>query len=424
MYWRWLLWKSQYWPEEKLKELQWKLLSKTLDHCFTHVAYYRNLIQKLGVHRGDFRSLEDLSLLPILNKEDVIRHHDELKVDRFDRYHARTVRTSGTTGTPIEIYWDIDTNILELTCQWRHFSWAGYRLGDPFLDIRSRLFDVPEGFTWNWKCRAMEVSSDLINETNIQKYADLIRKYRITMWRGFPASIHHLCLLLEQARIKDVKPKIIITTSEPILSYQKNFIETWAGIPVCDNYGQMEHTFLICQCPEGGYHIAPEYGYIEFVKKDGTSAKPGEEGRIIATDLHKRVFPLIRYETGDNAVLSDRKCSCGRKLPLIEKPCGRRIDYLLTLDGRWVSGMGGTLIPLDGIRKAQLIQKRPGSLDIYLVALETYQEENDRILITLMKKKLGEGMDIRIHHVEEVPHRSPGKYQFVINHLKHDSSGS
>ncbi|OVE79707.1 hypothetical protein BVY01_01660, partial [bacterium I07] len=81
------------------------------------------------------------------------------------------------------------------------------------------------------------------------------------------------------------------------------------------------------QCPESkGYHIAPEYGIVEIIASDGTAARDGEEGRLIATGLHNRAFPLIRYDTMDFAIASERRCTCGRTLPIIRN--GQQIERI------------------------------------------------------------------------------------------------
>ena len=108
-------------------------------YFFTNVPYYRDLFARLRLHRADFTSLEDLSLIPILRKDTLLDYQEQFKADEFAKYRPREIRTSGTTGTPLKVYWDLDSNILELTCMWRHFSWAGWRLGEPFLDIHSRF---------------------------------------------------------------------------------------------------------------------------------------------------------------------------------------------------------------------------------------------------------------------------------------------
>ncbi|HUT03893.1 MAG TPA: hypothetical protein VM163_08390 [bacterium] len=417
LYWRWFLWRSQYYPRERLLSLQWKLLSRMLDHCLEHVPHYRNLFKKLGLKRSDFRRLRDLSRLPILSKDYLIEHHDEFKADNFERFRPRAIQTSGTTGSPLTVYWDSDSNVIEFTCMWRHFSWLGYRLGEPFLDIRSVVMDAPGGYKWNRKCRGLEMSSDIIDAANIGKYAELLRSYHVKLWRGHPAAIDSLCRLLSDAGIDDVRPKCVFTASEAVLDHQRRFIEKWSGVPVCDNYGLKEHNVLITQCPQGGYHVAMEYGIVEIINDDGTPAGPGEEGRIIATGLHNKAFPLIRYDTMDYATPTDRICRCGRTLPLVERLTGRVDDRVQTADGRWVSGLSFAFFFPKGIKRAQLLQKEKLTLDVYVVPNPEFDDETANTLRAELKRKLGEAMVVRIHTAEEVPYRSCGKFKFVISQM-------
>ncbi|OVE79714.1 hypothetical protein BVY01_01695 [bacterium I07] len=419
-YWRHILWRSQYWSSGKLRQLQWNLLSGLLDHCFLHVPFYKYRLEELGLRRSDFRGLEDLAKLPVINKYIVKERFDDFKAIPFNRYNPKRIRSTGTSGYPLDVYWDSPSNVIELLCQYRHFSWAGYRLGEPFLDIRSVVFDESEVYRWNWQCRGLEVSSDYIDSSNIEYYAGLLRKYRIKLWRGYPQSIDYFCRLLEDAGINDIKPKTIVSVAFSILPYQCQFIESWSGVPVCDNYGLDEHVALICQCPESkGYHIAPEYGIVEIIASDGTAARDGEEGRLIATGLHNRAFPLIRYDTMDFAIASERRCTCGRTLPIIEKLTGRIDDFILDTRGRWVSAVGFPLINVKGIRKAQIVQETEKSLDVFIVPEKSFGKLNENQIIREYRKKLGRTMEIRVHHVDEVPYPRPGKkYKFSINKIK------
>ena len=398
--------------------MQWNLLSKLLDHCFRHVPYYQKLFAEFGLQRSDFASLEDISRVPILSKDVLRDFNEEFKSDNFLRCRPREKRTSGSTGTPLRVYWDLDSNVLELTCMWRHFSWAGYRLGELFLEVGSRVLDAPEGYKWNWNCRGLEIFSDNIDVTNIKRYTEILRKYHPKLWRGLPGAIDSLCRLLKEAHIRDLKPKYVITSGEPLLDNQRKLIESWTGVTVCESYGLMEHNAFICQCPQGGYHIASEYGLVEIIKDDGTPAQPGEEGRIIATGLHNKAFPLLRYDTGDYAISSDRMCNCGRTLPLVERITGRMDDRILNADGKWISGLYLSFDFASGLRMAQVIQEEPRSLDVYLVPSKDYSDETETFLHAELKKKLGESMKIRFHRVKQVPFRSAGKSKFIISRLK------
>ncbi len=426
LYWRYWLWKSQYWPQEKLFQFQWKLLSKILDHCFENVPYYKHLFKEIGLKRNDITSLDCFKNIPIIDKMKVKAHFDLFKATNFPLYNPKKIHTTGTTGTPMTFFWDNRSNILELMCQYRHFSWAGYRLGEPFLDIRSVAIDNSKGYKWNWKCQGLEFSSDNINSSNIEMYAEILRKYRIKLWRGYPLSIDYLCRMLNKADIQDIKPEYVVSVSYGLMDYQRKFIEDWTGVPVCDNYGQNEHIALICQCPEAkGYHIASEYGIVEIIKDNGKPAKPGEQGRIVATGIHNYAFPLLRYDTKDYAIASDKTCSCGRTLPLIEKLTGRIEDFLLDTRENWVSGFGFPLRGVEGIQKAQIIQTKKDFIKIYLVLENNYTADTDLDIIKKYKLKLGQTMKIKISHVEEVPFPRYGqKYKFVINKLREEKQYS
>ena len=403
LYWRWKLWRSQYYPPEKLKALQWELLSSMLDHCFENVPYYQEEFARLGLHRSDFRSLDDLPMIPVINKWTLIDNYDEFKASNFHKFNPVEVYTTGSTGTPLKYYIDINSNVMELTSQWRHFSWVGYRLGQPFADIRNKIVNPPIGFKWNWKCRSIDVSTLGINSKTIGEYVELFKKYHIKFWRGHPSALHHLCEVLKDSGINDVKPDLIISSAEPILAYQRRLIESYAGVPVCDNFGLHEHNMLVCQCPQGGYHIASEYGIVEILKNNGEPACSGEEGRIIATGLHNRAIPLLRYEIGDYAIPSEKTCVCGRTLPLVESLTGRYMERVFTSDGRGISQMRYSLKLGKNIRMTQFVQEKRGEVDLYIVPDKNYTTENNQEMFDELKQSFGESMVFHIHIVTDVP---------------------
>ncbi len=411
-YWRYTLWRSQYYSTQKLESLQWQLLSRMLEHCKHEVPYYE---KHLGTSR--IQRLEDFSAVPILNKETLWKVSDELRARDFRRYRPRATRTSGTTGSPRTVYWDKGSSVMELACQWRHMSWLGYRLGQTLLDLRSKVIDDPPGYQWHGACRVLAVTTDDLDANAIVEMAQLVRRFKPVLWRGHPLSIYTFCKYLEEAGIQDLKPSAVVSCSESLLPAQREFIEAFSGVRVCDSYGLKEHNALITQCPEGGYHICVEYGHVEILRRDEEPAKPGEEGRIVATGLHNRAFPLIRYDTGDMAVASDRICSCGRRLPLVEKISGLRADYLLDSRGNWLSGFRLNTFELDGIRFSQLVQSQPDSVDVYLVPAPDYKNSVGEDLVHGLKRKLGKEMIINLHLVHQVPIRDHLKFQYVVNRL-------
>ena len=53
-------------------------------------------------------------------------------------------------------------------------------------------------------------------------------------------------------------------------------------------------------------------GLVELLNERGEPAAPGEPAEIVGTGFGNVSFPLIRYRTGDGAVIAERPCSCNR----------------------------------------------------------------------------------------------------------------
>src|SRR5260370_2605487 len=71
-------------------------------------------------------------------------------------------------------------------------------------------------------------------------------------------------------------------------------------------------------------------------------------------------MPILRYQVGDVAVWSDRRCGCGRGLPLLERLEGREADYVLTPAGELISGISLTenfALHVPGLAQLQIIQE-------------------------------------------------------------------
>ena len=66
--------------------------------------------------------------------------------------------------------------------------------------------------------------------------------------------------------------------------------------------------------------------------------EPGKPGRIVATGLDNKVMPLIRYDTGDWATISEiERCECGFVGTTFKRIEGRGEDIIFLDDGTQVS---------------------------------------------------------------------------------------
>jgi len=156
---------------------------------------------------------------------------------------------------------------------------------------------------------------------------------------------------------------------------------------------------------------------VEFVLDDGSWAAPGQEGRIVVTDLINHGMPLIRYAVGDLGVPSDRACRCGRGLPLMEGLTGRSADFLRRRDGSMVAGISlveKTLTAVKGIEQLQIIQNRLDEFLLNVVPAAHYDQESERELRQVMHDVFGRDIRIEVAKVERLSQERNSKYRFSI----------
>jgi phenylacetate-CoA ligase len=426
-----LLRQSEHWSQAQVETYQRAKLAALLRHCIVNVPYYRGHFQRAGMDAGAIRAenaLACLESLPILDK-DILRETPDLFTARnAGRFNAKALQTSGTTGTPLTIYWDRGSNVMEFCCIQRLWRWAGFRIGQPFLDLRSRLLSDDEPrlirdgdarYLRNWKVNGLEFNADSINESNVEAYYGVLLRYRPCLVRGHPQAIQYLAALLRSKALTGWRPTAVTTASEALYDFQRREIEEAWGVAVLDSYGLREHNVFIAQCPEGSYHVSPEYGICEILDDDWKPVKPGREGWIIATGLHNYAQPLLRYNTRDRAIAAGggRTCTCGRTLPVIERIVGRIDDCLRTRDGRRYSGMSFAFFGRRGIRKARLVQESFETVTVQLVVTPDFDERESALLLEALERKVDHKIKFRPRIVDDIVQETSGKFKFVVSRL-------
>jgi phenylacetate-CoA ligase len=134
-------------------------------------------------------------------------------------------------------------------------------------------------------------------------------------------------------------------------------------------------------------------------------------------------MPFIRYDTGDEGVISERCCPCGRGLPLLAKVSGRTTDFLLATNGRKIPGLAISLKVLasEGVDKFQIIQEKYGEVIVKVVLTKGYQKDDMGMLTKKItdeyKAILGENMDIIVKYVDQIPATREGKRRVVVSKL-------
>ena len=381
---------SQWWEPEALEAYQRRQLGRMVRHAYENVPYYRELFVRLKLHPEDIHGPEDLQRLPVLTRHDVRKNRERLVARGFQRHRPVLYRTSGTTGEPVAFYLDRNANVLEFCYYWRYWSWAGYRPGQPFADLGLQAFldrDLEAPVGWSPFLRKLSLNAARLSLQTVETFVRAMERHRVLFLKGPPSGLHTLARLLEEKGL-GVELRAVFTTGETLLPGQREAIQAAFHGPVLDSYGHMERTVGISQCPEGSYHIHPEYGVLEIERLDHLSSDAVTVGTAIGTSLHNLAMPLLRYRIGDLIeVRAGRpRCACGRSLPLCERILGRSQDLLVTRDGRYVTNAFIIFHAVPGVSWFQIVQHDLEHFELVVEADEAFTpEEESRVIRTLAR---------------------------------------
>jgi phenylacetate-CoA ligase len=118
--------RSQWYPEKTIRYYQIKRLKKIISHSYENVPYYGRLFDSHGIKINDIDSIDQLSRIPILQKESVKTDPVDFHSRNIWKYKYHKFRTSGSTGMPLELFVDRKLHTFALSLTWRDFHSVGY----------------------------------------------------------------------------------------------------------------------------------------------------------------------------------------------------------------------------------------------------------------------------------------------------------
>jgi phenylacetate-CoA ligase len=132
----------------------------------------------------------------------------------------------------------------------------------------------------------------------------------------------------------------------------------------------------------------------------GQSVPDGMAGEVVVTTFNK-VYPLIRFGTGDLSVLNPTPCPCGRTTPRLTRILGRA-DEVTKVRGMFVhpSQLDAVMAEMPQVGRYQLVVRRKGFEDDLILRVETAIATKD--LAARLEARVRETIKLRTQ-VEVVP---------------------
>ncbi len=316
---------------KELRDLQEKRLRWTVNQA-DKVPFYQRLLGDASVRPGDIRTLSDLGKVPFTGKKD-LRGGYPFGFLAVPRKEVRRIHTtSGTTGKPTVVaYTGKDlSNWAGLIA--RNLTMVGLAEGDVFQNmVNYGLFTGGLGFHSGAELMGLTVVPSATGNTRRQ--VEMIGDFGVNGVHCTPSYALHLAEVAEEAGATLGSLRVGCFGAEPWSEATRCELEGRLGLSAFDSYGlsEMYGPGVAMECPEkDGLHIWHDSYLVEIIDPaTGESLGPGERGEMVITPLVKEAMPLLRYRTGDIAMLMDGDgCSCGRGQK-ISRILGRSDDMLV-----------------------------------------------------------------------------------------------
>lgn len=407
------------WSLEQFKTYQTALLHDLLVSA-NRSPYYQQLFQENEI-QIDNDPWQAFSRIPFLTKETLRQRSRDLLTKSTLPKGTLIQKSSGTTGTPTEIYFTPEFHSWELAVpEVRNLNWAGvtYRDRRVMFGVRKVCnYEQSQPPFWRFSPRENMAYASIyhLSPQYLPHYIRFLKEYRPAMIMGYPSALNTVAKFALENNTLPAPARAVFTTSETVTEQVRENIQTAWNCKVFDRYGAVENCMFASQCEYGNYHVSMDVGIIEIVDNNGNQCKPGMLGNVICTGLHNWLQPLIRYQVGDVARWSENQtCPCGRDWPILEGIEGRYEDICITADGRQLLRFDTVFKGVDSIREAQIVQETIHIYTINVVPSQSYSEADTALLKVNMKKHVGE-VEVHVHLVDEIQRTSSGKFRAVIS---------
>ena len=365
----------------------------------------------------------DWEAWPILDKR-AIR-------DRPGDFARRTLvsvpaATGGTTGTPLRL-----TRSLRGVAAEQAFIDSLLGAGHSFRTdkvavlrafvVKDRADDEPPFGRLTQGGRCLMLSSYHLSHKNAWWYAGELARFKPDVLFAYPSMLARLVNLLEAVPASPAIPTILCS-SETMPHGLRGEAQARLGARLVDFYGLAERVCFAWSGDGDNYYFSPAYGRTELLASDADAGETGcVAARIVATGFWNDSMPLVRYDTGDLAVLPAGLTP--REIAEIElglRPfrgiLGRQDETIPLADGTVVYGLNQIPKGIDRASQIQIVQQDPLQVTLFVVPKSTYAAADSEALLRNARARFPPQVELRVELVDRLIQTAAGKTPFVIRH--------
>ncbi|OZU88234.1 hypothetical protein CIL03_11305 [Virgibacillus indicus] len=370
-----------------------------LNHAINTTDFYKSY--------SKYKKIEDC---PVIQKKVIKENYDEFLSGKYNKDELIPMTTSGSYGTPFTFYLTKQKKEMQHAEVTFFSRWANFDIGVKHGYVASKIKSKKDQFIQN----QLSIAPFIISEKWLSDEMQRIISKKVKVLIGYPSAIGAIAKYFI-ANNKFYELDGVITISEVLTDDVRESVRKAFGVNALSRYSTEELGVLSIECEKENKHHLNNINYIiELLDENDKTVKPGETGRVIVTDLYSYAMPLIRYDTGDLAILGKGYCSCGLKTPYLETLSGRKLEEIYSTDGTVIASMAlsGQMRDIEKVTNFQLIQLGEKDYQINLVTMKDFSSEKE--IVNRYKSLLGQDANIRFSYMEDIPPLKSGKRPYIL----------
>jgi phenylacetate-CoA ligase len=363
-------------PHKKRIEYHNQKLRGIIQYAYKNSIAFKSKLDSVGLKPKDIQTIKDLEKIPITQKTELMElQKKNPPFGGFEGVPITEMRRIFISPGPIYEPGEADYDELG----WAQGMYAGgFRPGDITINTFSYHM-VP--FALQMVDNSLHMIGCIsipMGVGNTEQQVNILKNLKANGFCGTPSFLLNIAEKAEEMGFdlkKDLNLKVGFVAAEMLPESLRSKLEEKFGMIIRQTYGTADIGCLGYECiKKNGMHI-PDDKIIEIVDPEtGKQLGPGKTGEIVATTFNK-VYPLIRFGTGDLSILTETPCPCGRASPRLVKILGR-VDQVTKVRGLFVhpGQVDEVASRYPQIAKYQVVVKRKEDKDEMILRIEFKEE--------------------------------------------------
>jgi phenylacetate-CoA ligase len=415
--------RSQWFAPDVIARGQFRQLGALTAHAARHSPHFASRLRAAGMKAADLARPEGLAALPLLRREDLQHPAADVDCAALPDGHGpvSTASSSGSTGEPVTVrktalearFWQA------MTLRW--LFWSGSDPGGRLAVARANVKGDSKRADWGPPVSTLFRTGPALVVDVRQDYeamGDAFAAFDPHALLAYPSNLAALLDRIDAGVISLPSLASVRLLGETVSDALRERTKGRFALSSC--YSTAELGYLTVECAQSGlHHIMSETAIVEILREDGTPAREGEAGRVVATALHNFATPLIRYDVGDWAEVGP-PCPCGRGLPTLRRIHGRTRNRMVLPDGRTRWALTGSIRFGDlPVAQAQLVQHSRERLELrYTSKQGPLAPEQAQAVRQIVEDSTDPGFAIDLSHVEgRLDNPANGKFEEFVSKI-------